>query len=72
MPGTRRRPCFVLGVAEWAVMDVMGWSKIDMAQRYMPVPAELRQRIASQLGGQLWKAPAEDDDDGTAGAPLPA
>jgi threonine dehydrogenase-like Zn-dependent dehydrogenase len=31
-----------------AVMDVMEWSKIDMAQRYMHVPDELRQRIASQ------------------------
>lgn len=62
----------VLGVAERAVMDVMGWSKIDMAQRYMHVPDELRQRIASQLGGLLWKAPTEDDDDGTADAPAPA
>jgi integrase len=62
----------VLGVAERAVMDIMGWSKIDMAQRYMHVPDELRQQIASQLGGLLWKAPAEDDDDGTAGALVPA
>lgn len=57
----------VLGVAERAVMDVMGWSKIDMAQRYMHVPDELRQRIASQLGGLLWKA-AENGDDDAAGA----
>jgi integrase len=62
----------VLGVAERAVMDVMGWSKIDMAQRYMHVPDQLRQQIASQLGGLLWKAPAEDEDDGTAGAPISA
>ena len=62
----------VLGVAERAVMDVMGWSKIDMAQRYMHVPDELRQQIASQLGGPLWKTPPEDEDDGTAGAPIPA
>jgi hypothetical protein len=53
-------------------MDVMGWSKIDMAQRYMHVPDQLRQQIASQLGGLLWKAPAEDEDDGTAGAPISA
>jgi integrase len=46
----------VLGVAERAVMDVMGWSKIDMAQRYMHVPDQLRQQIASQLGGLLWKS----------------
>jgi integrase len=62
----------VLGVAERAVMDVMGWSKIDMAQRYMHVPDQLRQQIASQLGGLLWKAPTDDEDDGTAGAPVPA
>jgi hypothetical protein len=43
----------VLGVADRAVMDVMGWSKIDMAQRYMHVPDDLRQRIASQVGGLL-------------------
>ncbi|MGH3686941.1 MAG: tyrosine-type recombinase/integrase [Pseudonocardiaceae bacterium] len=58
----------VLGVAERAVMDIMGWSKIDMAQRYMHVPDELRQRIASQLGGLLWKAPEDDEQ----GAPAPA
>jgi integrase len=74
MHDTQRPPCcsFVLGVAERAVMDLMGWSKIDMAQGYMHVPDELRQRIASQLGGLLWKAPEEDDDDGTAGALVPA
>jgi integrase len=47
----------VLGVAERAVMDVMGWSKIDMAQRYMHVPDELRHRIAAQVGGLLWGNP---------------
>ncbi|MDQ2881634.1 MAG: tyrosine-type recombinase/integrase [Actinomycetota bacterium] len=62
----------VLGVAERAVMDIMGWSKIDMAQRYMHVPDELRQRIASQLGGLLWKASEDDDDDGTGGVLVPA
>jgi len=62
----------VLGVAERAVMDIMGWSKIDMAQRYMHVPDELRQRIASQLGGLLWKASEDDDDDGPGGVLVPA
>jgi integrase len=61
----------VLGVAERAVMDVMGWSKIDMAQRYMHVPDELRQRIASQLGGLLWKTPAEDDETARQTPPFP-
>ncbi|MBV9031512.1 MAG: hypothetical protein JO063_12625 [Pseudonocardiales bacterium] len=43
----------VLGVTERAVMDIVGWSKIDMAQRY---PNELWQRVASQFGGLLWQA----------------
>jgi integrase len=59
----------VLGVAQRAVMDVMGWSKISMAQRYQHVPDELRRNIASQVGGLLWKAP--NDDDGSAGALVP-
>jgi integrase len=61
----------VLGVAQRAVMDVMGWSKISMAQRYQHVPDELRRNIASQVGGLLWKAP-NDDEDGSAGALVPA
>ncbi len=44
----------VLNVSERAVMDLMGWSKIDMAQRYMHVPDELRRRIAAQVDGLLW------------------
>lgn len=63
MHATQQRPCRVLGV--------MGWSKIDMAQRYMHVPDQLRQQIASQLGGLLWTVPENDGDDGTAGALLP-
>lgn len=58
----------VLGVADRAVMDVMGWSKIDMAQRYMHVPNELRQQIARQLGELLWK-PSESGEDANAGDP---
>jgi integrase len=52
----------VLGVTERAVMDVMGWSKIDMAQRYMHVPDELRRRIADQLGGLLWTSQHQAGD----------
>ncbi len=44
----------VLGVTDRAAMDVMGWSKADMAKRYMHVPDEVRQRIAQQIGGLLW------------------
>jgi integrase len=61
----------VMGVAPRAAMDVMGWSKIDMAQRYMHVPDELRSSIASQLGSLLWTKP-EGDDDGTEGSLVPA
>ena len=43
----------VLNVADRAVMDLMGWSKIDMTQRYMQVPDELRRRIAAQV---VWTA----------------
>lgn len=52
----------VLGVAQRAVMDVMGWSKISMAQRYQHVPDDLRRNIASQVGGLLWKTPNDDED----------
>ena len=44
----------VLGVSDRAAMDVMGWSKADMAKRYMHVPDEVRRRIARQLGSFLW------------------
>jgi integrase len=55
----------VLGVSDRAAMDVMGWSKADMAKRYMHVPDELRQRIADQLSQLLWSQ--HGDDDGTRG-----
>ncbi len=62
----------VLGVAERAVMEVMGWSKITMAQRYQHVPDDVRRGIAKQLGGLLWKATDSDKDDPPAAAPVPA
>lgn len=61
----------VLGVPARAVMDVMGWSTASMAHRYQHVPDELRKRIAQQLGGLLW-GEEHDDDDGSAGALVPA
>ena len=45
-------------------MDVMGWSKADMAKRYMHVPDEVRRQIAKQLGDLLWSD--KDDGGGTA------
>ncbi|AIJ26597.1 integrase [Amycolatopsis methanolica 239] len=62
----------VLGVAQRAVMDVMGWSKIDTAQRYQHVPDELRQSIATQLGGLLWTGPDDGDGDEPTAASVPA
>ncbi|MGI8814884.1 MAG: tyrosine-type recombinase/integrase [Pseudonocardia sp.] len=62
----------VLGVPARAVMDVMGWSSASMAHRYQHVPDALRQRIAQQLGGLLWGEEHGEEDDGTAGALIPA
>lgn len=62
----------VLGVGERAAMDMMGWSKIDMAKRYMHVPDELRRSIAAQVGGLLWKSPDDDNGDNAAGVRVPA
>jgi integrase len=62
----------VLGVGERAVMDVMGWSKITMAQRYQHVPDEVRRGIATQLGGLLWQPPGDDDGEPPAAALVPA
>lgn len=64
----------VLGVSDRAAMDVMGWSKADMAKRYMHVPDEVRRQIAKLVGGLLWadQANNEDDGEGTASVPVPA
>jgi integrase len=53
----------VLKVPVRAVMDVMGWSEASMASRYMHVPDELKQEIASQVAGLLWSTPAEPRSD---------
>lgn len=52
----------VLGVTDRAAMDVMGWSKADMAKRYMHVPDGVRRQIARLVGGLLWA-----DQDGNQG-----
>ncbi len=60
----------ILGVPERAAMGIMGWSDSGMAKRYQHLTAQVRQDIAKQVGGLLWKPPAarpDDDDDGTAG-----
>lgn len=59
-------------------MSVMGWSNTAMAARYQHVTAAIRRDVADQVGGLLWQpknAPpsgdGRDDDEGTAGTPLP-
>lgn len=47
----------ILGVAERAVMDIMGWSNSAMAKRYQHLTAQVRRDIAKQVGGLLWKPP---------------
>jgi len=44
----------LLGVPDRAVMDLMGWSKSDMAARYQHLTAPIRRDVASRLGALLW------------------
>ncbi|MFL6054987.1 MAG: tyrosine-type recombinase/integrase [Actinoallomurus sp.] len=64
----------VLKVPTRAVMNVMGWSQVNMTSRYQHVPAEVLTGIAHQVGGLLWEPPSseQDDDDGAPGTPAPA
>ncbi|OWV01634.1 site-specific integrase [Micromonospora wenchangensis] len=60
----------ILGVAERAVMGIMGWSDSGMARRYQHLTGQVRRDVAKRVGGLLWQpAPKADDDpeDGTAG-----
>ncbi|MFF2805753.1 tyrosine-type recombinase/integrase [Streptomyces sp. NPDC058000] len=65
----------ILGVSERAVMGLMGWSTTAMAARYQHMVDSVRSEVARQVDGLIWK-PAEDgpddDDDGLAGALVPA
>ncbi|WP_017972912.1 tyrosine-type recombinase/integrase [Actinopolyspora halophila] len=49
----------VLQVPTRAIMEVMGWSEASMLTRYVHVPDEIKQGIAGQLGGLLWKPRGE-------------
>ncbi|GAA2674855.1 hypothetical protein GCM10009864_52540 [Streptomyces lunalinharesii] len=64
----------ILGVPERAVMGLMGWSTTAMAARYQHMVNEVRTGIAKQVDGLIWKAEEDrpDDDDGAAGALVPA
>jgi integrase len=44
----------VLGVAQRAVMDVMGWSHTAMTMRYQHLTGQVRRDIADQVGVLLW------------------
>ncbi|WP_432980979.1 tyrosine-type recombinase/integrase [Dactylosporangium sp. CA-233914] len=44
----------VLGVAERAVMGIMGWSNSSMASRYQHITGQVRRDIAARVGGLIW------------------
>ncbi len=46
----------VLGVSQRAVMGLMGWSSITMAERYQHLVPEVLHGVANQVGGLLWVA----------------
>ncbi|SCL15178.1 tyrosine-type recombinase/integrase [Micromonospora inyonensis] len=56
----------ILGVAERAVMGIMGWSNSAMATRYQHLTGQVRRDIAKRVGGLLWDGPTERDDQGDA------
>ena len=65
----------ILGVSERAVMGLMGWSTTAMAARYQHMVDTVRNDVARQVDGLIWKPDATrsgDDDDGAAGALVPA
>ncbi|WP_368666335.1 tyrosine-type recombinase/integrase [Micromonospora sp. BL4] len=49
----------ILGVAERAVMSIMGWSNSTMTARYQHLTTQVRRDIARQVGGPLWNATAD-------------
>ncbi len=65
----------ILGVPERAVMGLMGWSSTSMAARYQHMVDTVRTGVAEQVDGLIWEpgtAGPDDDDDGMAGALVPA
>jgi integrase len=53
----------ILGVAEGAVMGIVGWPNSAMAARYQHLTAEVRRDIAQRVGGLLWSASYEPKND---------
>jgi integrase len=67
----------VLGVAERAVMGLMGWANTAMAARYQHITPRVRTDVATLVGGLLWTAsqddePGDQDGDGVDGVPVSA
>jgi integrase len=46
----------LLGVAERAVMGLMGWSTTAMAARYQHITDPIREDVAKRVGDLLWTA----------------
>jgi len=45
----------IIGVSEWAVMRLMGWSTTAMAARYQHMVDSVRNDVARQVDGLIWK-----------------
>lgn len=64
-PATRRSAysatvLLILGVAERAVMGIMGWSNSAVLARYQHLAAQVRRDIAQRVEGLHWDSPTED------------
>ncbi|MFD4141160.1 tyrosine-type recombinase/integrase [Streptomyces sp. NPDC058572] len=62
----------ILGVSERAVMGLMGWSTTAMAARYQHMVDSVRNDVARQVDGLIWKSDRDGPDDGAAGMLVPA
>lgn len=49
----------LLGITEQTLMAVMGWSITAMAVRYQHTVTAIRREVADQIGGVIWKPPAD-------------
>jgi integrase len=56
----------ILGVPTPTAMAIMGWSSAAMAKRYQHLIDSIRRDVAKQIGGLLWDAGYDGQDDGRA------
>jgi site-specific recombinase XerD len=61
---------FELKVPLPAVMEIMGWSDVSIAKRYMHVPSEFLTAIADQVSGLVWAETNNDEEEPSAGTPV--